>query len=313
MKQLLATHSKFLKPSLILALSLFIGLSACKTRVSYSSNAYVEPYLRDTIPYTFARHKEPSSKILLFLPPVLDEVKFEETKLYKFFYDKGYDILCVYKAPAKGAFFYSRKAMDFKDQNVQNVQNLIMKLKQDKTLPKGAKFHVLAMEQGVYMTPSIANTFSADTVFLINGTPFSTYYALQRIAEGKIEWDEKRQNFIAEKFNIDSLSTFQEKVAEVETSGSDTYSLGDYTNMYWLSYHSNYYIDEYSQLPGYACWIYFKDYPLFKQSDFEYQRLLDKTRPESGGKHYLLEGNGRFEDDKDWEQIIETLESYFKE
>lgn len=297
----------------VLVLLVFSSLIiSCKSKVAYQEGAYIEPYLRDSIPYTLAQHEEISDKILLFLPPVLDEVEFEKSKVYRFFYDQGYDILSVYKAPAQGAYYYSRKAMDFKDQNVQNVQNLILELKRKKRIKKDSRIHILAMEQGVYMAPSLANTFYVDTVFLINGTPFSTYFSLSRIADGDLNWNQTRQDFIKDHFAVDSLSDFKAKLAAVESSGSDVYSLGDYTNMYWLSYHANYYIDEYSQMPSYACWLYFEDYPLYKETDFLYQKLLDQTRPQAKGKHYKLEGLGRFKDEQDWEKVMEGLEAFFK-
>lgn len=307
------TKMQNLKQSLALLALLSLSLPGCKTQVPYSSKAYVEPYLRDSIPYTLAQHEVKSDRLLLFIPPVLDEVKFEDTKLYQKLFNSGYDILCVYKAPAKGAYYYSRKAMDFKNQNVQNIQNLIEHLRKEKILKKSAKTHILAIEQGVYIAPALANTYQADTLFLINGNPFSTYLGFQRIAEGKIPFAEVQQDFIKEQFNIDSLSVFQEKVAEVEQTTSDHYSLGEYTNMYWLSYHANYYLEEYANFQGHSCWIYFENYPLYKESDYQYQKLLDQTRLNGSGKHLKASGLGRFKSEEDWEKIEELLEPYFKD
>lgn len=307
------TKMQNLKQSLgLLVLTAFI-FGACKTKVPYQSKAYVEPYLKDSIPYTLAMHETKSNKLLLFLPPVLDEVSFEQSDVYQKLFKSGYDILCVYKAPAQGSYFYTRKAMDFKNQNVQNIQNLIQHLRREGALNKKAKMHVLAIEQGVYMAPSLANTYKADTLILINANPFSTYYGFQRIAEGKVPFDKEQQAFIKEHFDIDSLETFKEKVAEVEQTTSDHYSLGKYTNMYWLSYHANYYIEEYAALQGHSCWVYYKDYPLFRATDFDYQKLLDKTRKNSSANHYLLEGLGRFKDEKDWENLEKVLEPYLKD
>ncbi len=307
------TKMQKLSESLVLLGFVLIMNSACNSSIQYQDSAYVEPYLRDSIPYTLARHEEPAERILLFLPPALDTVKFENSPLYHKFYESGYDILSVYKAEAKGAYYYSRKAMDFKNQNVQNVQNLIQHLRRENKISKEGKFHILAMEQGIYMAPAIASFVNADTLFLVNGNPFSTFYGLQRIADGTFPWDEKRQSFVRENFEIDSLETFKEKVQEVEGLTSEQYSLGQFMNMYWQSYHANYFLDEYARLQGHTCWIYYKDYPLFKESDLDYQKLLDRTRVKSSGNHYLLEGRGLPKEKEEWETLSESLEGYFKE
>ncbi len=307
------TKMQNLKQSLLLIAVIGISLGACKSKVAYQEKAYIEPYLKDSIPYSLAMHEPKSDHLLLFLPPVLDEVKFEETDLYRKLYEAGYDILSVYKAPARGAYFYTRKAMDFKNQNVQNVQNLIQHLRRSGVLNKKAKTHILAIEQGVYIAPSLANTYKADTVLLINANPFSTYYGFQRITEGKIPFDESQRNMVKELFDIDSLDVLKEKVAEVEQTTSDYYSLGKFTNMYWLSYHANYYIEEYAAFEGHSCWLYFNGYPLYKESDVQYQKLLDKTRANSSANHYILDGLGRFKNKSDWDKIEEALEPYLKD
>lgn len=308
-------HTKMqnLWQSLLFIAFLLLVSAACKTKVVPKSSGYLEPYLRDTIPYTLASHEKLSDKVLLFLPPVLDQVNFEETEIYQQAFERGYDILSVYKPEPKGAFYYSRKGMDFKNQNVQNVQNLIQHLRKSGKIKKKAKFHIFAMEQGVYMAPAIASFLEADTLFLINANPFSTYYGLQRIADGTFPWDEKRQKFVKEQFNIDSLNTFQQKVADVEATTSEKYSLGDYMNMYWLSYHSNYYVEEYARLTGHTAWVYFADYPLYKESDFKYQKLLDKTRREASGFHKVIDASGRFKEKEDWKKLAEALKPYFKD
>lgn len=275
--------------------------------------AYVDLYLQDTIPYSLAQHEEVSDRLLIFLPPALDTIKFEETKLYTKLYKAGYDILCAYQASAEGAYYYSRKSMDFKGQHIQNVQNLISHLRKEKRIG-GAEYTVLmGVEQGAYMLPLLMTNNGIDTAIFINASPFSMYMSLQRIAEGKMEWTAARAKFIQDKFAVDSLSVFKEKVADVERLSSEQFSLGNYPNMYWLSYHANYMLEEYRANQGHCFWIQFEDYPLYKQSDFEYLRLLDQTRSNGSADYRLHQGYDNYSP-LNWDLIEkDVLELLIKE
>lgn len=268
--------------------------------------AYVDLYLQDTIPFSLAQHEEVSDRLLIFLPPALDTVKFEETKLYNKLYKAGYDILCAYQAPAEGAYYYSRKSMDFKGQHIQNVQNLISHLRKQKRIGGSEHTVLMGVEQGAYMLPLLMANNGIDTAIFINASPFSMYMSLQRIAEGKMEWSESRAQFIEAKFDIDSLSEFQQKVAEVESRSSEQFSLGNYPNMYWLSYHANYMLEEYRANQGHCLWIQFEDYPLYKQSDFEYLQLLDKTRSKGSAAYSLHKGYENYSP-LNWELIEQDV------
>jgi len=285
---------------------LLIALSSCTSNKPVVKQSYYDLYLRDTIPYTLASHEEVSENLLIFLPPALDTVEFEKTHLYKEIFEAGYDILCIYQPPAEGQFFYNRKSMDFKGQHIQNTQNLISMLSKNKQIAKSRHTILMGIEQGAYMTPLLMANNNIDTAIFINASPFSMYLSMQRIASGKVEWTEKRQDYIDAKFGIDSLHVFKQKVEEVESLSSDLYSLGRFTNMYWLSYHANYMLDEYRQTPGYAFWVNFEDYPFFKQSDWEYQQLLDKTKPQGGGEYHLLQNYQSF-NTENWEQLEEVI------
>lgn len=294
----------------LLFLFISLGLGACKSTVPVQNANYVDLYLRDSIPYSLARHEENSERLLIFLAPALDTVAFEETDLYAGIFKAGYDILCIYQPKAKGGYYYSRKAMEFKGQQIQNAQNLISHLRKQKLIPKAEHTVLMGMDQGAYMTPLLMANNHIDTAIFINANPFSVYMSLQRIADGRMEWNDQRQDFIKRKFGIDSLHVFKEKVAEVETVGSELYSLGSFTNMYWLSYHANFMLEEYGQTPGHSYWIFFKDYPLYKNSDFEYLKLLDKTRANASAEYQVLEGYN-YMSEENWEALEKVLLPFF--
>lgn len=292
------------------SLVLLVFLAGCKTKVPVSKTAYVDLYLRDSIPYSLASHEPKSERLLIFLAPALDTVQFEETNLYRKIFESGYDILCIYQPEAKGAFFYSRKAMEFKGQQIQNAQNLISHLRKKKLIPKAEHTVLMGIDQGAYMNPLLVANNHIDTAIYINANPFSMYMSLQRIANGRMEWNENRQAFIKRKFGIDSLRVFKQKVAEVESTGSELYSLGKFSNMYWMSYHANYMLEEYQQTPGHSYWIFFKDYPLFKNSDLDYLKLLDKTRKDGNGEYRVLENYQGFSPEN-WEALETVILPYF--
>jgi hypothetical protein len=292
--------------SLLLAL-----LFSCKAKVPYTQEAFVEPYIQDSIPYTLALQKDQSEKLLIYIGQALDTVFFEETPLYQEIFKAGYTILCIYQAPAQGAFFYSRKSMDFRGQHIQNAKNLINHLRQQKRIPKAEHAILMGLGQGAYMLPALQTNFRIDTAIFINGSPFSNLLSLQRIAEGKMEWSPQRQDYIRAKFGIDSFAVFKQKVADVNALSSEAFSLGKYANMYWQSYHANYMMEDYGRMPGHAYWLFFEDHPLRKASDLDYLKVLDKTRTQASARYTLLEGAGNF-DALCWEEISIALLPYFK-
>ena len=292
-----------------LSLVLFLSI-ACQPKINIAYDGYLEPYIGDTIPYSLASHEKLSDKILVFLPPSLDTVNFEETGLYKNIYRNGYDILCIYKAPAKGNMFYPRKNLDFKGQHVQYANNLIQHLKQNKKINGKADFSIMGMGMGSYIVPLIAMAQKADTSIFINGSPFSTFSAYERIASGKIDFNDARADYIKDKFDIDSLTTFKVQVDAVKTDHPEMFTLGKYTNMFWLSYHANFFIEEYQNLKGKAVWVFFEDYPLNYDKDREYLKVLETTRRKASINYYDLPGQGYFKG-KEWELLEEPLLKYF--
>jgi hypothetical protein len=288
---------------------LFLSV-ACQPKINIVFDGYLEPYLGDTIPYSLASHENVSNKLLVFLPPSLDTVSFENTDLYKSIYKNGYDILCIYKAPAKGLMFYPRKNLDFKGQHVQFANYLIQHLKNSKKINHKARLSVMGMGVGSYLVPLISTTHNADTSIFINGSPFSTFLSYERIASGEIPFTEGRANYIKEKFDLDSLSSFRIKVDAVKTDHPEMFTLGKYTNMFWLSYHANFFIEEYQKLNGKAVWVFFKDYPLNTSSDLKYLHVLEGTRKNASADYKHLPGNGSFKGD-DWEALEESLIKYF--
>jgi hypothetical protein len=283
---------------------------ACQPKINIAFDGYVEPYIGDTIPYSLASHEIISDKLLIFLPPSLDTVSFENTDLYKNIYKNGYDILCIYKAPAKGVMFYPRKNLDFKGQHVQFANNLIEHLKKSKKINPKANLSIMGMGMGSYMVPLISATHKADTSIFINGSPFSTFLTYERIANGDIPYTEGRASYLKEKFDLDSLSSFKIKVDAVKTDHPEMFTLGKYTNMFWLSYHANFFIEEYQSLTGKAVWVFFKDYPLNNISDLDYLKVLESTRKNASVDYLKLPGEGSFKGD-DWEVMEETLIKYF--
>lgn len=300
------TKVRNLKRLVLFSGLLLLSLASCTSNKPVVKQSYYDLYLRDTIPYTLASHEEVSKNLLIFLPPALDTVVFEKTHLYKEIFDAGYDILCIYQPPAEGEYFYNRKSMDFKGQHIQNTQNLIKMLSNNKQIAKSRHTILMGIEQGAYMTPLLMANTGIDTAIYINASPFSMYLSMQRIASGKVEWNAKRQDYINAKFGIDSLHVFKQKVEEVESLSSDLYSLGKFTNMYWLSYHANYMLDEYRLTPGHSFWINFEDYPFFKQSDWEYLQLLDNTRHQGSGEYHLLKNFQSFSEEN-WEQLEQVI------
>ncbi|WP_421751353.1 hypothetical protein [Croceimicrobium sp.] len=301
-----------LRGMVFLAGIFLLSLSACKTGAPVQKTAYLEPYLRDSIPYSLASHEKVSEQLLIFLPPAIDTVQFEETELYQEIFKAGYDILCIYQPPAEGAFFYSRKSLEFKGQQVQNAQNLISHLRKQKKIAGSEHSILMGIEQGAYMIPSLMANNHIDTAIYITASPFSMYMSLQRIAEGRMEWNAARQKFVKDKFGIDSLRVFKQKVEDVENLSSELYSLGSFTNMYWLSYHANYMMEEYRLTPGHQYWIFYEDYPLYKASDLDYLKLLDKTKTNASGAYQVLNGYQSFSKEN-WEQLEDVILPYFKE
>lgn len=304
----LAKMQKLYKIGPVLGL-LFLSV-ACQPKVNIAFDGYLEPYIGDTIPYSLASHEEPSNKVLIFLPPSLDTVSFEETDLYKKIYRNGYDILCIYKAPAKGVLFYPRKNLDFKGQHVQNANNLIQHLKNSKKIHSKANFSVMGLGMGSYMVPLISATQNADTSIFINGSPFSTFLTYERICDGDIPLTEARADYIKQKFDIDSLSTFRVKVDAVKTDHPEMFTLGKYTNMFWLSYHANFFIEEYQNLTGKAIWVFYDDYPLNNVSDLSYLKVLESTRRNATVDYINLAGSGYFKGEE-WESLEESLLKFF--
>jgi len=292
-----------------LMLVLFLSV-ACQPKINIAYDGYLEPYIGDTIPYSLASHEGLSDKILVFLPPSLDTVSFEETDLYKKIYRNGYDILCIYKAPAKGNMFYPRKNLDFKGQHVQYANNLIQYLKRSKKINGQADFSVMGMGMGSYIVPLISAAQNADTSIFINGSPFSTFSTYERIASGKVPLTEERVEYLKNKFDIDSLSTFRVQVDAVKTDHPEMFTLGKYTNMFWLSYHANFFIEEYQNMEGKAVWVFYDDYPLNINADREYLKVLESTRRKASVNYYDLPGQGYFKG-KEWELLEEPLLKFF--
>lgn len=283
---------------------------ACQPKINIAYDGYLEPYIGDTIPYSLASHEGLSDKILVFLPPSLDTVSFEETDLYKNIYRNGYDILCIYKAPAEGNLFYPRKNLDFKGQHVQYANNLIQHLKRSKKIKKEANFSVMGIGMGSYIVPLISAAHNADTSIFINGSPFSTFSSYERIASGKVPFNEARADYLKKKFDIDSLNTFKVKVDAVKTDHPEMFTLGKYTNMFWLSYHANFFIEEYQNMEGKAVWVFFEDYPLNINSDRDYLKVLESTRRKATVNYYDLPGQGYFQGDE-WKVLEEPLLRFF--
>jgi len=288
---------------------LFLSV-ACQPKINIVYKGYLEPYIGDTIPYSLATHEEVSSKLLIFLPPSLDTVSFENTDLYKSIYRNGYDILCIYKAPAKGVLFYPRKNLDFKGQHVQYANNLIQHLKKTKKINSKANFSVMGMGMGSYIVPLISATNNADTSIFINGSPFSTFSTYERIVSGKIPFTEDRAEYIKDKFDIDSLNTFTVKVEAVKTDHPEMFTLGKYTNMFWLSYHANFFIEEYQNLEGQAVWVFYDDYPLNNATDMDYLKVLESTRRKATVDYIHLPGQGYFKGEE-WKSLEDALLKFF--
>lgn len=290
----------------ILSLLTLTFLSSCGPKQSLVKQSYFDLYLKDSIPYSLASHEKVSDKLFIFLPPALDTVQFEQTDLYRKIYKSGYDILCIYQPPAEGDKFYTRKALDFKGQHIQNAQNLISHLRKERRIANAEHTILFGIEQGAYMLPLLMANNNVDTAIFLNASPFSMYLSLQRIANGKVAWTPQRQNYLKRKLAVDSLDVLKAKLDDIESLSSDQYSLGKYSNMYWLSYHANYMLDEYTNTPGHCFWIAFDDYPLFKQSDWEYLKLLDKTKAKSSGTYRLLTNYNSFSDEN-WEEIGDQI------
>lgn len=305
------TQAKMQKLRRILGLLAILSLSfACQPKINIAYDGYLEPFINDTIPYSLASHEEPSNKVLIFLPPSLDTVSFEETDLYKSIYRNGYDILCIYKAPAKGVLFYPRKNLDFKGQHVQNANNLIQHLKNSKKINPKANFSVMGLGMGSYLVPLISATHNADTSIFINGSPFSTFLTYERICDGEMPLTEARADYIKQKFDIDSLSSFKVKVDAVKTDHPEMFTLGKYPNMFWLSYHANFFIEEYQNLAGKAVWVFYDDYPLNNVSDLSYLKVLESTRRNATVDFINLPGSGYFKGEE-WKALEDSLLKFF--
>lgn len=305
------TQAKMQKLRGLLGLSAILSLAfACQPKINIAYDAYLEPYIGDSIPYSLASHETKSEKLLIFLPPSLDTLSFEETELYKNVYRNGYDILCIYKAPAKGEMFYPRKNLDFKGQHIQFANNLIQHLKQSKKINPKANLSLMGIGMGSYMLPQLAATHNVDTTIFINGSPFSTFLTYERIASGDIPFTEGRAKYIKDKFDIDSLSTFKVKVDAVKTDHPEMFTLGKYTNMFWLSYHANFFIEEYQAFQGKAVWVFYDDYPLNNISDLDYLKVLESTRKNASADYINLPGEGYFKGDE-WKELEKALIKYF--
>lgn len=289
--------------------SLFLILIAsCAKPIPRSSETYLEPFIQDSIPYVLSSREKPADKLILFLPPALDsDVVFMDSKVAKQLYKRGYDLLRVDKMPPQGKNFYRRKSLDYKGQRAQNVSNLMQQLKrQGKVSPK-ADISIIGVEEGAYLAAALGGMLGADTVVFINGGPFSVFGAMERIAEHRIPY-EPRAEWLKTKLAIDSLAELQNAVERVKTEIPQSYVLGQQTNMYWLSYHDNYFIEDYQNYQGRAIWIFFKDYPLYVESDLSYLKVLNGMRKTPLVNYHLLEGKGNLED---WRALEKEILGYF--
>ena len=163
---------------------------------------------------------------------------------------------------------------------------------------------------GSYLVPLISATHNADTSIFINGSPFSTFSTYERIVSNEIPFTEARAQYIKDKFDIDSLSTFRLKVDAVKTDHPEMFTLGKYTNMFWLSYHANFFIEEYQKLQGKAVWVFYDDYPFNNVSDLSYLKVLESTRRNASVNYINLPGEGYFKGDE-WETLEEALIKFF--
>lgn len=275
-----------------LVLGAFTLLWACQPKLYQQRGTYWQPSIQDSVPYLLSQHREASDRLLIYLPPALDSFNLESSSLFRPIFNAGYDVLSLYKAPAKGDDYYRRKSMDVKLQRLQNIEYLIMDLKKRQIINPQAEIVILGIEEGAYLAPSVALSLGVDSIILVNGGPFSMFFQIQRIAEAELALTPARRAFINRHFRTDSLALLMEKVQAVESQHPDLFSLGSFPNMYWTSYHLNYFMDEFPRVPGLVVNINFEDYPLFKPKDLEFFRVLTKMRPSEKTIIHRLEGDG---------------------
>jgi hypothetical protein len=134
---------------------------------------------------------------------------------------------------------------------------------------------------------------------------------LEQIASGRIKLTEPRKEYLKQKFGLETAEQLDSVLHRVRTERSDKIILADQTNLYWTSYHGNFFLRDYQYLKAHTAWFIFEKHPLGKKSDYEYLKVLDSTRPNGEASYHFLPGNGNLNSEENQEKLKEQLMPFF--
>lgn len=277
---------------------------ACSPKMMVETGSFTNDGYYDRIPYHLASHKKSVSKLILHLPTQLDTFSFHQSEIHKELFKRGYNILTINKGTT--ANFYLRKAYDYKDQRLQDILNTYRwLLEQNKIGPK--KLVILGIGEGAYLASETAVALDADSVIFVNGGPFSELLEMELSLTGKDSLNPIEKDFYKRNFEIDSLAQLKTALYKVKKTGADSYSLGGNRNIYWISYNQDVLGGDYKNMRAQAIWINFENYPLYKQSSFNYLKVLGTTRMQAKNEYLFLNGDGNLstkENQKELQQML---------
>lgn len=287
----------------------FTALFSCSSPAPLQEGRYFDPGWHDSIPYVLAKHqKEKAEKVLLILPPELDTLDLIGSDFFQSAYQAGYDILLVNK-PRSKENLYRQKSLDFKGQRQSDILSTFRSLKAQGVIDP-QKLVILGIGEGAYISPVIAGSLKADSTILIQGGAFYPFFTLERMGE-KDSLNAVEQNYLRQKFKVDSLKQFRRLLVEVRQKKPTDYVLGNYPNIYWMSYESRGLPTEYQSMPGSAFWLFLKDHPLYRESDGNYLKVLSGTRSDPHYQINEIEGQ-RLSGKAEWEAIDLYLQELLK-
>lgn len=292
-----------LNQSPLLLLSILCLALACGPQQKVSEGSIAQGK-NQVIPYQLASHPGEDQKVALFLSSSWDSMPVFEQKWARPIWKEGYDILQVSK-PKQGDY-YRRKSQDYYSNRLGQVFSIFRHLQEKGKLSTDDGLLLITAGESCYLAPELGRQLEPDHTFLINGLPFGPLAQLEKLLS-QDSLEESSREWL-QQWRIDSLEQLSPTIQKVREGDPGNFVLGDYTNMYWLSYEQSNFTQDYHYLPGKVSWILFEDYPLLHARDIAYIKSLEGMRSSKVGDIRVFPGTGRYKE----EQTREGLRAFFK-
>jgi len=292
-----------LRQSLLGLIALILMTAGCVPKQSITEGEIAREK-KLAVPYKLALHPGEKKKVALFLPSSWDSMAVFHQKWARPVWKEGYDILVVAK-PNEGDF-YRRKSQDYYSNRLGQVFSVLRSLEKENMISTDEGWILITAGESSYLAPELARQLEPDHTFLINGLPFGPLAQLEMLQNR--DTLRKSTRVWLQKWGVDSLEQLPATIKKVRQENPEDFVLGDYTNMYWLSYEQSNFTEDYAYLPGKVTWILFEEYPLLQPGTIQYIKALEGMRSSRTGDIRTFSGTGLYKE----EQTRDDLGNFFK-